>query len=102
MELSSSVGSVRLKPAGRMVLRRIGTDVLLVPVHGAAARKNRVYPLNRTGAFLWERLAAGDTPEAAARALAAAFQVEAEAAREDCLEFCRTLVEEGLLEAQPG
>lgn len=90
----------RVQPVGRLVLRTIGDELLLVPISGEAARRNRVFPLNRTGAFLWERLSSGESLGAAAHALTQAFQVEADTALADCRAFCRALMAEGLLEAQ--
>lgn len=85
------------RPAGRIVLRRIGDDLLLIPVSGVAAREARVFPLNRTGAFLWERFANGRPLDDAVRELARSFDVSEEVARTDGLEFMRTLVRENLL-----
>lgn len=81
-----------------MVLRRIGEVHLLVPISGEAARSNHIYPLNPTGAFVWERLAAGKTLSETAREVSRAFEVTEEQAEADCREYAGLLVEEGLLE----
>ena len=87
---------------GRVVLRRIGEDRLLVPVSGEVARENCVFPINETGEFLWERLAKGMSPEEAAQALALTFAVDSAAARTDCRGFVAALLEQRLLErAEP-
>lgn len=87
---------------GRVVLRRIGTDRLLVPVSGNAARENCVFPLNETGEFIWERLSLGTPLGATAHDLAGAFAVSPEAALADCREFAGNLVEQQLLEEVAG
>ena len=83
---------------GKVVLRRIGADCLLVPVSGEAAHANCVFPVNETGEFLWSRLAEGRTLGAAAAGLAAAFEVELDSALADARAFAAELLEMGLLE----
>ena len=83
---------------GRVVLRRIGEDRLLVPVSGDAARENCVFPLNETGEFIWGCLTAGRTLDETAAAVAAAFAVAPEDALDDCREFAEYLVAQRLVE----
>ena len=83
---------------GKVVLRRIGEDRLLVPVLGAVAREGCVFPVNATGEFIWERLTKGWTPERTAAAVASEFAVASEAAHADCREFAEKLVAQRLLE----
>ena len=90
------------RPVGRVVVRRIGPDRLLVPVSGLAAQGNAVFPINETGEFLWSRLAQGITPEQAAAELAAEFAVESAAALADAVEFAAQLVAARLLTAEAG
>ncbi len=92
-------GAAAYKVKGRVVLRRIGADRLLVPVSGGAAREPCVFPLNETGEYLWLRLQEGRTADEAAAALAAEFDVEPEAARADAREFVEALLAQGLIEA---
>ena len=86
------------RTCGKVVLRRIGEDRLLVPVSGDAARENCVFPINATGEFIWAGLAQGRTLDEMAAALAAEFAVAPAAARADCREFADKLVAQGLLE----
>jgi hypothetical protein len=80
------------------VLRRIGADRLLVPVTSAPELENCVFPLNETGAFIWERLSQGQSLAATARSLAETFAVSPEGALADCREFAAELVAHSLLE----
>ncbi len=89
-------------PLGRVVLRRIGTDLLLVPVSGEVARRNCVFPLNETAAFIWGRLGEGLSVVEAAAALAREFDVDPIQALDDCRELVDQLVAEELLEARPS
>lgn len=86
---------------GRVVLRRIGEDRLLVPVSGPAARENGVFPLNETGEFMWNCLAQGRTLAETAAAVAAAFAVASEEALSDCRGFAERLRAHGLIEEAP-
>ena len=83
---------------GKVVLRRIGEDRLLVPVLGAVAREGCVFPVNATGEFIWDCLAKGRSLETTAAAVAAEFAVAPEAALADCREFAEKLLAQGLLE----
>ena len=86
---------------GRVVLRRIGEDRLLVPVSGGVARENCVFPLNESGEFIWNCLAKGRTLDETATALAAEFAVAPEAALSDCREFAGRLLSQGLIAESP-
>ena len=83
---------------GKVVVRRIGADRLLVPVSGDVAREGCVFPINATGEFIWNALAGGRTLAATAAALAAEFAVAPEAALADCREFAGELLVQRLLE----
>ena len=87
---------------GRVVLRRIGEDRLLVPVSGGVARENCVFPINETGEFIWNGLVAGKTLDQIAQAVAAEFSVPPGTALEDCGTLAAELAGHGLLERGPG
>jgi hypothetical protein len=91
-------GKMAYQMKGRVVLRRIGADRLLVPVSGGAAHEPCVFPVNETGEYLWLRLQEGRTADEAAAALAAEFDVVPDAARADAREFVETLLAQGLIE----
>ena len=86
------------RPVGRIVLRHVGGDALLVPISGNAALQNHVYPLNDTAAFIWERLAREEAYSAMVQAVAHRFEVTPEEADKDCREFIELLVSETLVE----
>ena len=87
----------RFKPVGRIVVRHIGEDALLVPVSGPAAG-GRVYPVNETAECVWNCLSAGGTIEEAAERLLARYAVTPEEARSDCEACANALLNEGLIE----
>lgn len=94
------IDTTAFKPAGQIVLRRIGDESLLVPVSGTAAQSNRIYPLNATGAAIWEALVRGDTFKEIATEISRSFDVATAQAETDCRAFIDALIQEELLE--PG
>lgn len=84
---------------GKVVLRQIGEDRLLVPVSGDVARESCVFPVNETGEFIWKSLAQGQTLDETAQALAAEFAVSPADAQADCRAFADELRAHRLLEA---
>ena len=88
----------RYRMKGKVVLRRIGEDRLLVPVLGEIARECCVFPVNATGEFIWDCLTQGKTLEETAAAMAVEFAVAAETARTDCRVFADRLLEQRLIE----
>jgi len=96
------LGEITYRPVGRLVVRRIGKDNLLVPVSGSVARTNAVFPMNDTGLFIWEHLSAGKSVEQTAKDLAAAFSVSIENAEVDCRDYLKKLLDEQLLEQVPA
>lgn len=86
------------QPAGRVVLRHIGDEHLLIPVSGTAAQSNRIYPLNETGAAIWEGLARGKRIKEIAKDISRTFNVTPEQAETDCRAFVKELIKEALLE----
>lgn len=83
---------------GRVVVRRIGADCLLVPVTGEASGDHAVFPVNETGVMIWEQLADGRTTGEIAALLSERYGIEQQQATRDCEEFIDELVREGLLE----
>jgi len=62
---------------------------------------SRYLAANQAGSVLWELLARGTDPETLAKALAAAFGISVERARDDVASFLRTLEQRALLEPTP-
>lgn len=83
---------------GKVVLRRIGEDCLLVPVRGPVARESCVFPVNETGVFIWERLSEGQSLDEIAEAMTESFAVAMEDAVNDCRTFVDELVSRQLVE----
>ncbi len=86
----------RFKPVGRIVVRHIGDDALLVPVSGPASG-GRVYPVNETAECVWNCLAGGGTIDKAVEMLSARYAVTPAEARTDCEACANALLAEGLI-----
>lgn len=82
--------------AGKVVVRRIGTDILLVPVSGLAA-SGQVFPINETAECIWSCLSNGGTPQQAADLLTEKFDVESAEALADSLECTQAFLDQKLL-----
>ena len=90
-----------LRPAGEIVRREIAGETILVPVRGRTADMRRIFSLNPTAAFLWERLDGTRRVSDLLADLLEAFEVSPEDARADLGAFLDRAVEEGLLEPAP-
>ena len=91
----------KYKICGRVVLRQIGDESLLVPVSGDVAG-GRVYPLNETAKQVWLGVTDGQTLDEMHAALQQQFPVPADVLRRDCKAFLDSLVGEGLIEEIPA
>ncbi len=90
--------AAKYQPVGRVVVRKIGEDTLLVPVSGMAATGGRVYPMNETAEFLWNVFSEGATVDQAAAELTERYDVAEEESRADTLSCLHAFLEEALLE----
>jgi len=87
----------RYKVCGRVVMRKIGDETLLVPVSGPVSG-GRVYPINETARLIWEGLSGGLDAGRIVERLVQAYAVSSEEAAADCAAFIKAMVSEALLE----
>jgi hypothetical protein len=76
-----------------LVFRRIGEEVILVPIRRQAADLEAIYTINETGASIWEMLDGRRTLAEIRDALTTEYEVTTEAAQADVLEFIQMLEE---------
>lgn len=96
------MSGVTYRPIGRIVVRTIGDEILLVPVSGPPAGA-RVYPVNPSARAIWDSLSAGEPVSRAAERLTERFEVPSmEEALADCESCARAFVAESLLEEKNG
>jgi hypothetical protein len=82
-----------LRPHPDVSWRRLEDEIVIVHL-----KTNRIYRLNRTAARFWELLAEGSDRAAAERMLAAEFDVDADALRQETTGLLNELSSEGLLD----
>lgn len=79
----------------RIVSRRIAGELVLVPLVTHGADLDAIYNLNAVGAYIWERLDGRASGDAIVADLTGTFEVGAEQAAADYLEFVAQLVDLG-------
>lgn len=87
---------IMLRSNGRVVTRKIGSDVLLVPVSGPSAG-GRVFPVNESALVVWNALVDGASLRDAAGALVAKYGIDEETALADSEACARCFLKEKLL-----
>ena len=80
-----------------VVARAIAGETFLVPVEGTLASLQKVFVLNPTAAFTWERLDGAHTLEAILAEALEQFDVPVDQARADISDFVAALEEAGLV-----
>lgn len=72
-----------MKRSSAFVLRRIGSDTLLVPIGAQVGNTNGVIVVNDVTSFVWDLLAEDRSLDALVLAVGETFAVENDRARED-------------------
>lgn len=81
------------------ILRKVPGMNLVMPAGKNVKSFNGSLMLNDTGAFIFERLQQGNSPEEVARALTAEYDVTLETASTDVQNTLASLIEAGVAEA---
>ena len=80
-----------------VVARRVGEEMVLVPVRRQVSGPESIYTLNTVGTVIWEQLAAPVTPDTLVEAILSEFEITpAQAATDVCL-FLASLQELSLV-----
>ena len=87
-----------MKLSGEFVVRQVVDTIVAVPVGETALRLNGMILLNEVSKTIWEQLERGAELSQLLRAVTDAFEVSAEEAQADILEFCDKLRALQLLE----
>ena len=87
-----------MKLSGEFVVRQVVDTIVAVPVGETALRLNGMILLNEVSKTIWEQLERGAELSQLLRAVKDAFEVSAEEAQADILEFCDKLRKMQLLE----
>lgn len=87
-----------MKLCGEFVVRQIMDNIVAIPVGQTALRLNGMILLNDVSNVIWDCLEQGTDLEGIVKAVTDAFDVSADEAQADILEFCDKLRELQLLE----
>ena len=79
------------KLKSRFVARKVGGELVVVPLVNNVARMDKLYTLNETAGFLWESLNEGSTEESLKNLLLENFEVPDEVAEKDVKMFLEKL-----------
>lgn len=71
--------------------RKVGDELVLVPVKGSVADMEEMFTLNDVGAFIYEQLAADATVEGLEQAIMTEFEADREEVRADLEDFLSLL-----------
>jgi len=81
------------KPSPNIVPRKTGDEYVLVPLSNNIADMDRVYTLNETGAFIWERLDGKTDLATILKEMQKTFDVDKKTAEQDLRDFIDQLQE---------
>ena len=87
-----------MKLSGEFVVRQVVDTIVAVPVGQTALRLNGMILLNEVSKTIWDQLEQGAELAQLVSAVTDAFDVSAEEAQADILEFCDKLRDMQLLE----
>lgn len=88
----------RFRKKGDYVARVIAGETIVVPIRGQVGDLEAIYNLNEVGSVIWEMMD-GQTPVSRmVEAVCSEFEVTAEKAEEDTLDFLKGLEAAGLVE----
>ena len=80
------------------VFRRIGDEMILVPIKNNVGDMGSIYNFNELAAFVWENLDGKDRLQDIKNWIVEEFEVSAQEAEEDLCEFVDDLKEIGAIE----
>ena len=87
-----------MKLRGEFVVRQVMDNIVAIPVGQTALRLNGMILLNNVSKIIWDCLEQGTDLESVVKAVTDAFDVSADEAQTDILEFCGKLSKLQLLE----
>lgn len=80
-----------MKLHGEFVVRQVMEDIVAIPVGQTALRLNGMILLNNVSKIIWDCLEQGTDLESIVKAVTESFDVSADEAEADILEFCDKL-----------
>ena len=87
-----------MKLCGEFIVRQVMDDIVAIPVGQTALRLDGMILLNDVSKIIWDCLEQGTDLDSIVKAVTDAFDVSADEAQTDILEFCGKLSKLQLLE----
>lgn len=87
-----------MKLCGEFIVRQVMDDIVAIPVGQTALRLDGIILLNDVSKIIWDCLEQGTDLDSIVKAVTDAFDVSADEAQTDILEFCGKLSKLQLLE----
>lgn len=87
-----------MKAAKGFIMREIAGETILIPSGAAAQKFNGLITVNELGTFIWNALAEDITLDALVGRITDVYEVDAETARADAVEFLDELRQVGGVE----
>lgn len=87
-----------MKIKKEMILRRVGSDIIMIPVGSALLEHNGMFMLSESAGFLWENITSCETVEELAKKLFDEYDVSEAQALEDTKAFFNKLIEMDIID----
>ena len=87
-----------MKIAEGFVLKNIADSYVVVPVGDNLVDFSAMITINETGAFIWQQLEKYGDVDSVVKAMCEEYEIDADTARADCLEFIKVLEENKVVE----
>jgi hypothetical protein len=91
----------RFAKAGNLVTRSVAGEVLIVPVSDRVGDLDAIYTLNEIGAAIWQMIDGHNCVSQIVDAITRQYQVDAEDAEKDVLDFLASLEAANLIRPLP-
>jgi hypothetical protein len=79
------------------VTREIAGETIIVPVRGNVGDLDSIYTLNELGTIIWQLIDGKKSVDQIIEAICNTYEVTAEQAEKDAIEFLNTLIAAGLI-----
>jgi hypothetical protein len=96
------IGNARWVKSDEVVMRKVGGEMILVPIRANVGDLDSVYTLSDVAARVWAMLDGSHTTEQIEKQLCAEYDVAPEAARSDLLALLESLEESSLVTRADG
>ena len=87
------------KKKADIVLRRIGSENIIIPIKKNISAGDSIYCQNATGVFLWDRIDGNNNIADLIEQLSMETQTSIDFIRQDVLDFMNSLINESLIES---